>query len=106
APVTSVVPGPSRVLTPCLPSGQIECVFVLCRCASFPPGCAPVRPSAAAPGALKGCVGPTASRLRRANMGEGPATVRHKKTRYYAAIAAATVLGAGVAVATTVPGAT
>ena len=40
-------------------------------------------------------------------MGEGPATVRvrHKKTRYYAAIAAATVLGAGVAVGTTVAGA-
>jgi phospholipase C len=40
-------------------------------------------------------------------MGEGPATVRvrHKKTRYYAAIAAATVLGAGVAVGTTVGGA-
>ena len=39
-------------------------------------------------------------------MGEGPATVRvrHKKTRYYAAIAAATVLGAGVAVGTTVGG--
>jgi phospholipase C len=40
-------------------------------------------------------------------MGEGPAMVRvrHKKTRYYAAIAAATVLGAGVAVGTTVGGA-
>jgi phospholipase C len=40
-------------------------------------------------------------------MGEGPATVRvrHKKTRYYAAIAAAVVLGAGVAVGTTVAGA-
>ena len=40
-------------------------------------------------------------------MGEGPATVRvrDKKTRYYAAIAAATVLGAGVAVGTTVAGA-
>ena len=40
-------------------------------------------------------------------MGEGPATVRirGKKTRYYAAIAAATVLGAGVAVGTTVGGA-
>ena len=40
-------------------------------------------------------------------MGEGPATVRvrSKKTRYYAAIAAATVLGAGVAVGTTVAGA-
>jgi phospholipase C len=40
-------------------------------------------------------------------MGEGPATVRArgKKTRYYAAIAAAAVLGAGVAVGTTVSGA-
>jgi phospholipase C len=40
-------------------------------------------------------------------MGEGPATVRvrHKKTRYYAAIGAAAVLGAGVAVGTTVSGA-
>ncbi len=40
-------------------------------------------------------------------MGEGPATVRvrHRKTRYYAAIAAATVLGAGVAVGTTAAGA-
>jgi phospholipase C len=40
-------------------------------------------------------------------MGKGPAMVRarHKKTRYYAAIAAATVLGAGLAVGTTVPGA-
>jgi len=40
-------------------------------------------------------------------MGEGPATVRvrHKKTRYYAAIGAATVLAAGVAVGTTVAGA-
>ena len=40
-------------------------------------------------------------------MGEGPATVRvrHKKTRYYTAIAAAAVLGAGVAVGTTVSGA-
>ena len=40
-------------------------------------------------------------------MGEGPATVRirGKKTRYYAAIAAATVLGAGVAVGSTVGGA-
>jgi len=40
-------------------------------------------------------------------MGEGPATVRvrHKKTRYYTAIAAAAVLGAGVAVGTTVAGA-
>ena len=36
-------------------------------------------------------------------MGEGPATVRHRKTRYYAAIAAATVLGAGVAVARDTP---
>jgi phospholipase C len=40
-------------------------------------------------------------------MGEGPATVRvrHRKTRYYAAIGAAVVLGAGIAVATTVAGA-
>jgi phospholipase C len=40
-------------------------------------------------------------------MGEGPAMVRvrHKKTRYYAAIGAAVVLGAGVAVGTTVAGA-
>jgi phospholipase C len=40
-------------------------------------------------------------------MGEGPATVRvrGKKSRYYAAIAAATVLGAGVVVGTTVGGA-
>jgi phospholipase C len=40
-------------------------------------------------------------------MGEGPAMVRvrHKKTRYYAAIAAAVVLGTGVAVGTTVAGA-
>ena len=40
-------------------------------------------------------------------MGEGPATVRvrHKKTRYYAAIGAAVVLGAGVAVGTTAAGA-
>jgi phospholipase C len=40
-------------------------------------------------------------------MGEGPAIVRvkHKKTRYYAAIGAAIVLGAGVAVGTTVAGA-
>jgi phospholipase C len=40
-------------------------------------------------------------------MGEGPATVRvrHKKTRYYAAIGAAVVLGAGVAVGTSVAGA-
>src|SRR5579871_4292956 len=40
-------------------------------------------------------------------MGEGPAMVRvrHKKTRYYAAIGAAAVLGAGVAAGTTVSGA-
>ena len=40
-------------------------------------------------------------------MGEGPATVRvrRRKTRYYAAIAAAVVLGTGVAVGTTVSGA-
>ena len=40
-------------------------------------------------------------------MGEGPVMVRarHKKTRHYAAIAAAAVLGAGVAVGTTVAGA-
>ena len=40
-------------------------------------------------------------------MGEGPATVRvrGKKTRYYAAITTAVVLGAGVAVGTTVSGA-
>ncbi|HMH39201.1 MAG TPA: alkaline phosphatase family protein, partial [Streptosporangiaceae bacterium] len=40
-------------------------------------------------------------------MGEGPATVRvrGKKTRYYAAIAVAIVLGTGVAVGTTVSGA-
>jgi phospholipase C len=40
-------------------------------------------------------------------MGEGPATirVRHKKTRYYAAIAATVVLGTGVAVGTTGAGA-
>ena len=40
-------------------------------------------------------------------MGEGPATVRvkHSKARYYAAIAAAAVLAAGVAVGTTVAGA-
>jgi phospholipase C len=40
-------------------------------------------------------------------MGEGPATVRvrYKKTRYYTAIAAAAVLGTGVAVGTTVSGA-
>ena len=40
-------------------------------------------------------------------MGEGPAMVRvrHKKARYYAAIGAAAVMGAGVAVGTTVVGA-
>jgi phospholipase C len=40
-------------------------------------------------------------------MGEGPATVRvrHRKARYYAAIAAAVVIGAGVTVGTTVAGA-
>jgi len=40
-------------------------------------------------------------------MGEGPAMVRvrHRKTRYYTAIAAAAVLGAGVAVGTTAAGA-
>jgi phospholipase C len=40
-------------------------------------------------------------------MGEGPATVRirHRKVRYYAAIGAAVVVGAGVAVGTTVAGA-
>ena len=40
-------------------------------------------------------------------MGEGPAMVRvrHKKTRYYAAVAATVVLGTGVAVGTTVAGA-
>jgi phospholipase C len=40
-------------------------------------------------------------------MGEGPAMVRvrHKKTRYYAAIASAVALGAGVAVGTTAAGA-
>jgi phospholipase C len=40
-------------------------------------------------------------------MGEGPAIVRatHRKARYYAAIAAATVLGAGLAVGATVAGA-
>src|SRR5437763_297024 len=59
------------------------------------------------PRSPEGPPAPIASRLRRANMGEGPATVRArgKKTRYYAAIAAATVLGAGVAVGTTVSGA-
>ena len=40
-------------------------------------------------------------------MGEGPATIRarHKKPRYYAVIAAATVLGAGAAISTTAAGA-
>jgi len=40
-------------------------------------------------------------------MGEGPAMirVRYRKARYYAAIAAATVIGAGVAIGTTVTGA-
>jgi phospholipase C len=40
-------------------------------------------------------------------MGEGPATVRarHGKVRYYAAIGAAVVIGAGIAVGTTVAGA-
>ncbi len=40
-------------------------------------------------------------------MGEGPAMIRvtYRKARYYAAIAAATVIGAGVAVGTTVTGA-
>ncbi len=40
-------------------------------------------------------------------MGEGPATVRarHSKARRYAAAAAVTVLGAGLAVGTTVTGA-
>ena len=40
-------------------------------------------------------------------MGEGPATVRarDRKTRHYAAVAAATVLGAGLAVGATVTGA-
>ena len=40
-------------------------------------------------------------------MGEGPATVRarYRKTRRYAAVAAATVLGAGLAVGTTMTGA-
>ena len=40
-------------------------------------------------------------------MGEGPATIRarQKKTRYYAAIAAATVLGAGAAISTPAAGA-
>ena len=40
-------------------------------------------------------------------MGEGPATIRarHGKVRYYAAIGAAVVIGAGIAVGTTVAGA-
>ena len=40
-------------------------------------------------------------------MGEGPITVRvrHRRARYYAAIATAVVLGTGAAVATTVTGA-
>jgi phospholipase C len=40
-------------------------------------------------------------------MGEGPATIRarHKKRRYYAAIAAAAVLGAGAAISATAAGA-
>ena len=65
-----------RFLTPCLLSGQIQCAFVLSRCASF---CSWVRTRAhqrRGPGALRVRRPPTASRLRRANMGEGPATVR------------------------------
>jgi phospholipase C len=40
-------------------------------------------------------------------MGQGPVTVRvrHRRTRYYAAIAAAVIIGTGTAVATTVTGA-
>ena len=93
-------------LTPRLPSGQIECVLVSSRCASF---CTWVRPSAPAPRPQSpaGFAGTFSQQTQEGEMGEGPATVRvrYRKARRYAAIGAATVMGAGLAVAATVTGA-
>src|SRR5271157_1698109 len=68
-----------------------------------------VRPGAPAPRPRSpvGSPGHSASRLQEGEMGEGPATVRarNRKARRYAAIGAATVMGVGLAVGTTVAGA-
>jgi phospholipase C len=55
----------------------------------------------------EGFGGTFSQQTQEGEMGEGPAIVRatHRKARYYAAIAAATVLGAGLAVGATVAGA-
>ena len=63
-----------------------------------------MRIGAAAP---EGSPARSASRLEEGEMGEGPTTVRvrPRKARYYAAIGAVVVVGAGVAVGTSVAGA-
>jgi hypothetical protein len=54
-----------------------------------------------------GIADPTSQQTQEGEMGEGPATVRarNRKTRHYAAAAAAAVIGAGLAVGATVTGA-
>src|SRR5260370_6298495 len=71
---------------------------------AFAPGCALRRAPAPRP---RGFAGPLSQQTQEGDLGEGPdmIRVRHRKARYYAATAAATVIGAGVAVGTTVTGA-
>jgi phospholipase C len=65
------------------------------------------RAPAPRPWSPEGFAGTFSPQTQEGEMGEGPAMLRarHSKARYYAAIAAATVIGAGLAVGTTVAGA-
>ena len=93
-------------LTARLPFSQIECVLCNPVMPVFAPGCASRAP-ALRPRSPRGTPAHSASRLRRARWAKAqPRSVpEHRKARYYAAITAATVIGAGLAVGATVAGA-
>jgi hypothetical protein len=92
-----------------LPFGQIECASVSSRYASFCSWVRPVRTDAAPrqPESRAGDRRPEQPETQEGDMGKGPATVRarYRKTRRYAAVTAATVMGAGLAVGATMTGA-
>src|SRR6266567_5349750 len=71
---------------------------------AFAPGRARRRAPAPRP---RGFAGPLSQQTQEGDMGEDPAMIRvtYRKARYYAAIAAATVIGAGLAVGTALTGA-
>jgi len=80
------------------------CVIPLCQLLLLG---ALARTGAAAPESCGGFAGTLSQQTQEGEMGEGPATVRarYRKARRYAAITAATVIGAGLAVGATVTGA-